>query len=429
MKRRIQACFVGVIFLISWAPPPQVALGASLMQYGAWGLLQHPDAFEGKYPAVAYLPPGTVVFETKRAPLPGYVSVFTHFGYWLQIEEEQDGKEILLPLEALVGQIPSDTLLFHGSVLCLGQTDRFAEEGEFCKGDRSQAAKAPVGKGWVYSFREVPNKPGWVSLFAVLDERTKAELTERGWVPAEADFETTWNEIENLERKGLLTALNRPHPQLRFELQREAPILIQCGQEKISERVLASSAGVTATAEAESEVPLWAQFISGLKLKLGLIVEGRAEAGTETTWRITTDTTEQSFLYELYEMIESTGRSYPLIVEKVFECESEGRSPFGQRILKISFEIDEGSDVVVYEFDNPAKLVPVPEELEGFHKRPFFLSVNTPERFNSLVADIVATHPSISANFAHFIAADLNFTCPGRVRTGCSELVATATNE
>ena len=44
-----------------------------LMQYGAWGLSMHKDPFKNKYPVVSYLPPGTILFETKPSPLRGYM--------------------------------------------------------------------------------------------------------------------------------------------------------------------------------------------------------------------------------------------------------------------------------------------------------------------------------------------------------------------
>ena len=96
---------------------PQLALAASVLQFGAWGLLPEPDPFESKYPPITYLAPWTSVFDTQRAPLEGYILVLTHHGYWVQIAQRHEGNPILVPFETFGTSLNSDTLLFHEAIL------------------------------------------------------------------------------------------------------------------------------------------------------------------------------------------------------------------------------------------------------------------------------------------------------------------------
>jgi hypothetical protein len=149
---------------------------------------------------VVYVPPGTIVFSSKPGPLPNHVSVQLHYGHWVQMEKTLSIKgkpvNLLTAIDGLVEPPPSDTIMVHRSMFCLGQTNRILPPSEQkCNqvGDNLRST-VPVGKGWIYKFRP-SSKPGWLDLTVRLDEVTKTELTERGLTSEEANFEVARNDL------------------------------------------------------------------------------------------------------------------------------------------------------------------------------------------------------------------------------------------
>nr|VFJ57351.1 MAG: hypothetical protein BECKFM1743A_GA0114220_101887 [Candidatus Kentron sp. FM]VFJ58019.1 MAG: hypothetical protein BECKFM1743C_GA0114222_102142 [Candidatus Kentron sp. FM]VFK11826.1 MAG: hypothetical protein BECKFM1743B_GA0114221_102092 [Candidatus Kentron sp. FM] len=132
----------------------------TIMQYGAWGLRLHKDPFKNRHPAVSYLPPGTILFDSSSSPsyLDGYIEVLPQYGHKLHIKEKmsipdatkETGaiKEISIhsPIKGLVEEPPTDSLIFHKSVLCLGQSNRISVPPHKCKKIRDDInSTLPVG--------------------------------------------------------------------------------------------------------------------------------------------------------------------------------------------------------------------------------------------------------------------------------------------
>ncbi|MFX0197472.1 MAG: hypothetical protein ACFFCW_15220 [Candidatus Hodarchaeota archaeon] len=407
--------------------------GIKMLRYGTWGLSVDPDPFKRKYPAVVYLPPGTIVFHSNSSPLEGYIKVLPHYGHWVQIKETVTLKghpepvEILRPIEGLIAPPPSDTIILHESILCLGQTNRIITPPGKCRmcGDDPRTT-LPLGKGWIYTFAQ-STKPDWVDLKLRLDDNTKAEIKDRGLTPKEANFDITKRELLDLEKQGYLTMLNRRHPLFEFEYQTRHPVCIQCGQKKITQKTLKASAGLKMEADAGIAAPIWTKFITGLKAKLGLKLESEVSGEVDKTWSITVETTNASYLYYAATMTDTRTKSTSnIFIEKVFECTPSPKIGPGNRILSVRFEIEypDAPDLVVYEFTNPKEYLPLPDEIFDYHPRPIFLSANTPAQHAAAIRRIIDKW-QVNVNLAHFMLANINYSCTGRgnTRQKCADLI------
>ena len=212
-----------------------------LLQYGTWGLSIDRDPFKGLFPAVIYIPPGTIVFDSKKGSIQNYYAVQLQYGHWVQIPKTQliAGKavDVITSIDGLVKPPPSNTILVHRSILCLGQTNRFAYPPDKCRqvGDHPDSTM-PVVKGWIYTFETNNTKPEWLDLSARLNQRTKTELEQRGLLPAEANFEARRIDLLEAEKKGYVTMLDKKHPFAVFEYQTRRPIFIKCGQNKVTQK-------------------------------------------------------------------------------------------------------------------------------------------------------------------------------------------------
>jgi len=93
-------------------------------RFATWGLSETPDPFTGSYPTIVYVPRGTVVFKTRDAPLKNYVSVQTQYGQWIQIDRALNvagaSQRVLQPIRGLATPPPSNNLIIHAPILCLG---------------------------------------------------------------------------------------------------------------------------------------------------------------------------------------------------------------------------------------------------------------------------------------------------------------------
>lgn len=408
--------------------------GVKLLQYGAWGLSVDPEPFKGKFPAVIYVPPGTIVFATKPGSLNNFVSVQLHYGHWVQIEKTQsiNGKpvEILTPIEGLVESPPSNTIMVHRSILCLDQTNRIAKPPEKCKRvGTNLESEIPVGKGWIYTFRP-SSKSGWLDLSVRLDEGTKKELQSRGLTPGDANFEIARRDVDELERQGYLTTLDKNLPIAVFEYQNRSPVYIECGQKKVTEKALKGSAKLKAEGGVGFEAPLWVRLISGLKGKLGLSAEAGVSAETGTTWTISVDTTKLSYLYYAATMFDSKEKKLSnIIIEKIFECKPPPIQGPGNRMISVRFELEppDGGDLREFEFTNAADYLPVPEKLYNHQPRPVFLSINSPEQYETALSKVIQTW-AVDINLAHFMLANINYSCNGKTRDKCAELIDQASH-
>lgn len=431
---RFVACVLVLVFVSahsSWADS-----GIKLLQYGTWGLSIDRDPFKKKFPAVVYVPPGTIVFDSKPGPLKNYVSVLLHYGHWVQIGKTIEIKgnlvDVLTPIEGLVKPPPSNTIVVHRSILCLGQTNRIEPPPGQCKqvGDDPRST-IPIGKGWIYTFKQ-SSKPGWLDLSVRLDEGTKTELLERGLTPAAANFEVTRRDLDDLESRGYLTVLDKKYPRAVFKYQNKLPVYIQCGQEKVTEKALKGSAKLKAEGGVGFEAPLWARLLSGLKARLGLSVEGEASAESGTTWKISVDTSRASYLYYAATMTETaTMKTSNIVIEKVFECRPSPNVGPGNKIISVRFEIEppDGGDLQEFEFTDPTNYLAVPERLYNHHPRPIFISVNSPEQYETALNKIVDRW-DVDIHLAHFMLTNINYSCTsqGHTRKKCAELIAVSHN-
>lgn len=405
--------------------------GIKLFQYGAWGLVVTPDPFKNKYPAVIYIPPGTIAFNSKPGQLKNYVSVQLHYGHWVQIEKKTkiSGKnvDVLTPIDGLVKLPPSNTIMVHRSILCLGQTNRIAIPPSKCKqvGDEPKST-IPVGKGWIYTYENGDNS-GWVNLSVRLDDGTKKELLDRNLTPKNANFDVTTADLLDLENKGYLTMLDKTYPRAVFEYQNKRPIYIACGQKQVTEKSIKGSAKVKAEGGVGFEAPLWARLVSGLSARLGLTLEAEGSAESGKTWSISVDTSKASYLYYAATMTDpSTGTTSNIVIEKVFECKPSPNIGPGNNILSVRFEVDppDGVDFQEFEFTEPENYLPVPERLYNHHPRPIFLSVNSPEQYEIALTKIIERW-DVSVHLAHFMLANINYSCTGRgnSRKQCAQLI------
>jgi hypothetical protein len=55
-----------MIFFISHSSLASNNEGGGILRKGAWALSPYQDPFNRKYPVVGYLPPGTIIFESKK---------------------------------------------------------------------------------------------------------------------------------------------------------------------------------------------------------------------------------------------------------------------------------------------------------------------------------------------------------------------------
>jgi len=232
--------FIFLLCLVLTVPNAKADSEVNILVTGTWGLEPHPDPFINRYPVVDYLPPGTVIFKINKSRLPGYSEVLTHFGHSLLVKEMTDKStsdspvKIYRSIEGLVNVPPTDALLLHESILCLGQTNRLVIPPNRCdKFGHHSMSILPVGKGWLYKFKEKKDSK-WVELSLNLDEKTKAQLERRGIKPEEANFLIAKNDLLRLERQGYLTMLNKNHPLVVFEYLNDEPLYIKCGQKKVT---------------------------------------------------------------------------------------------------------------------------------------------------------------------------------------------------
>lgn len=431
---------IAILYLLSAlacmvVPLSVEAKDLKIMHYGAWGLALNADPFKNKYPVVSYLPPGTILFQTQPSPPPlgnyGYVEVLSQYGHRLHIKKTMDLQgevieiSVFSSIKGLLKEPPTDSLIFHKSVLCLGQSNRISKPPYRCNkiGD-DISSTLPVGKGWIYGFKKSNRGPKWLNLKVVLDKSTKDELAKRGIMIEETGFDITKTELSELERQGVITMLNKPMPPVTFEYESSRPVFIECGQKTVSEKELKASMGIIASAEVGGEVPFWARLFTGIKAKLGLSVTAEGAASANKTWSITTDTTNSSYLYYTVKMIDDEKKEAAnIFIEKTFECQQVPNKP-GEKMTKIVFEVERpGSpDIEEYTFENPEEYISVPNELLNHIPRPVFFSVNSSEQHSEVVKKL-AEKQSVDVPMAHFMVSHLNNTCQSSKREKCKNLI------
>lgn len=393
----------------------------SILLKGMWVQDVNLDPFENKYPTTAYLPAGTILFEIQPAPNENeYVFALTHNGFWVRIEKPAASEQWKRSLSELSIKTPSNTLFMHQSILCLEQTNRIVKPNRLCDADSPTNTKEngsrPVGEGWVFTFSN-SKKPGWLTLSADLNSRTKQELNDRGWHKSEARFEIHRKDLTRLEIEGHVTLLNKTYPIVSFKNRNVKPVMIKCGTKTVTAGKLYAALKVEASAEAKTSLFGW------LAAKLGINAEAGAKA--EKTYTLTIDTTNRSFLYYFIDMYDHVKkRSRVLKIEKEFECKSGPRIDFGKKIFSVYIEIDSYSkrDPIPYTFDNPEHYLAMDEEVFDHLHRPAFLSLNTPDIYRTTVSKVKNRLGIFERRIAEFIVSNINYSCPQETRRKCAEL-------
>lgn len=388
----------------------------SILLSGTWGLDVNRDPFLKSFPAVAYLPAGTVVFKTEPSSFSAnYVSVLTQNGFWVQIAKPEKGGPQSRLLSGLSASVPSDTVFVHQSIFCLSETNRIVEPDKQCE---TGTIKTPVGEGWIFTFTET-KKPGWLLLSTTLNAHTRKQLDERGWDPSETEFEIKKDDLRRLEDLGRVTLLNRPYPVVSFENRNLVSVYIECGAKAVTARKL--RAAVSATAEAGIKL----SFFRWLEARLGIAVEAEAEQSKEYT--IEVDTTKESYLYYMVAMHDHVAdKKKNIRIEKKFECISGSKNEFGQKMIAVYVEIDseDSPDPTAYELGDPGEFVLMQDKIYEFSRRPLFISLNTPETYAGAVTRMMEKTGIRDRRLAEFLIANINYSCPGDSRqTKCASLV------
>ena len=379
-----------------------------ILTEGTWGLSIASDPFLKRFPATIYVPPGTIIFGSRPGLVDGYLIVRLHYGHEVQIAVASN----LRSLDNLIDPPPSKTIILHRSILCLKQTNRIATPSGQCE----QQATEPVGKGWVYNYQQSERK-GWVDVSIQLDAQTMDSLNLN---TDDTNFDMLMGDLQRLEKVGSLTLLERKHPVSKFDYDLDNTIYVRCGQGEISETVFGTGVDVNVGANVGSEFS-WFRFVS---TRLGLSIQGSAGSTmAERSWTISLDTSERSFLYYPAVMVTDTVQR-EITVEKVFSCDSGPRIGPGDRIESVKFEVmgRPGIDPEVFHFEEASKYLPVPEELYRYHSRPIFVSANSPEQYERALSRVVEEH-SVDIHLAHFMLANINYSCAQTQRVDCADLV------
>ena len=387
-----------------------------LMTTGTWALAVRPDVFASAYPILSYLPAGTIVFDTAPATYNSrHVLVLTQHGFWLQIRNSGNGGPVLEPLGKWSIAIPSKVAFFHRSVLCLSETNEIIEPDEKCE---IGLKKDPVGEGWLFQYDDKADRPNWINMRASFDDNTKAQLAERGWDVAEANFDMKIDDLLRLEERGLVTTLDRKYPIVSIDNREIEPVLLGCGKRTVTSEEL--RAGISAKASAEAR----ASFLGWLKAKLGIEADIAAEAARVSS--IELSTRSKSFMYYAVRgIVHDSDEEFSIRVEKEFDCTSDARVDFGDKITAVTFDVEYfgGSDPLSFRFDDPSQFISMPEEIYDVNnKRPIFVSINNGDHYLKSVGQVMRDIGIPSRWLAEYVLASINYSCPSAQRDACARL-------
>ena len=229
------------------------------------------------------------------------------------------------------------------------------------------------------------------------------------------------DDLEELEIRGYLTLLNRAHPVSRFDYGPD-PVFIECGQEEVSEDVLNAAARVDASTGAGLAI----RFFKFIELKLGVSIVGSAEVNRSDRTSITSlDTRSKSRLYYSAQMVTEGESEHVIMIEKTFACDSAPAAEHGDRIELVKFEITTGlgTDIDTYKFQDQSKFLSVPDELYNMNSRPIFISANSPEQFETALDNVIRHHRLSNVHLAHFMLANINYSCSQTRRRACACVV------
>ena len=400
-----------------------------LLRSGTWGLEANPNLFgtqklnpEKNHPAVVYIPPRTIIFRSEESPkwLPHYIKVQLHYGHWVHINKIYDSHNILAPISKWIEQLPSKTILIHRPLFCLDQTNLLAPPGTKCK-----QGFEPLGKGWISTFKEDSQTPeSFWNLTINPDEKTKEQIAARGWHQDwTEEFRVATKDIQDLEKNGDITVLDKTHPRVEFEYKRGTEIFIRCGTTEISEEDLRQKSNIKTKAGVEAKLPRWFSWIGG---QFGIDIRNSTEQNKREGRKTNEiNTTEKSSLFYVATMTRSgSNKTSDILVEKTFECESSPRAQPGRKILTVKFHIftPGENDKRVFQFTEPEDYLAMPEEIYDHHHRPIFLSINSVKQYDIVLKEIMSKYGT-DVNLAHFMLSNMNTTCHGNQRERCAEII------
>jgi hypothetical protein len=390
----------------------------SFLRKGTWALSALPDLFKKGIPVVGYLPPGTIIFSSKNSHYKKYIEVLTHYGQRVLISEfvEINGKltKNLRPLDEIIKPLPTNSIILHEDILCIGQTNRIAVGQENCKNFSDPEKTIPkVGKGWIYTF-DTGEKENWVNLKAELDKETTNYLIKNKLDPKEADFEIRKEELESLEKQGFLTMLDKPLPRLTFDYDLNSSFVIPCGEKKITKKKIGGT--ITTTVESGGEFSFWKWAYA----KVGITAEAMGSVEKEVELGI--DTTNSSYLFYSATMNDAkTNKKTTINIEKEFECVAKRNNKTGHNILQVNFELlpEDSVEPEILPFSNPKDLINTPTKTKERFPRPVFISINTPEQQMNVIRNIMKE--GVDVYLANFILTNLNNTCSSARREECAK--------
>ena len=398
------------------------------LQFGRWGVSDQPDPFIGAHPRITLVPAGSIIFDVNDGANERYKSVLTHLGFRTQIinKLKDDEPEAFIPIAKLITQPPSNTIIFHKSILCLGQTNPIVGPPYKCNSmSKNSISTEPIGQGWIYTYKKKGVRDR-VLLKTVLTAETKKDIEDRGWDPSEAEFPATLQDLHSLEKEGYLTILNKKLPVFTFESITENAFYLKCGQKKVSKKNFDKIFSGKINANLTVGFPVLARLFSFLSAKVDAEAEASTSQKEEDEVIIEVDTTKQSYMYEFFNMVENNTDkdTTVIVVEKQFECDTSKASGLGDRIISVTYRITRPGEIdpEIYEFNKPDKILIRPNEIFDHHTRPVFLSINSPEQYHEALRNIVKEE-KVDQVLANFMIATMNYGCTGKKIDRCRDII------
>ncbi|NBI54638.1 hypothetical protein [Photobacterium alginatilyticum] len=392
---------------------------------GAWGLSPEPDPFINQYPVITYLPYGTVIFSKGEAPEKlkryGYISIETQYGYKVLIKErDKGGNLIYTKFDNIILKPPSNYIIMNLPIFCPWQENFLAIGSVECEDDGVN--KRPIGKGWVYQFRESDKGDKWRELYLNLDLKTSDELKSLGLTIKQVKFDIKFKKLESLEDSGHITILNKEIP--RFTIfYKTKPLILPCGAKEISVKEIKESYKLGIDGEASIKTPDGiGKFFEIIKLSLGLSGSYETNKNSTKSLEITVDTTNSSYLFRVATIKDTkTNIERDIRITKHFNCEENN---YGEKITKVKFLIDDGHDYIPYEFHEPSKIFKSYNQVvaQKYMPRPYFISYNSPEQYTNALSQLIDDTKTLDIYLAHFILSNLNYTCKSNFRCYCEKI-------
>jgi len=429
----IYSLFLIMLFIFEFAFANNHMTSGGILKSGSWALSPVHDLFKKRYPVVAYLPPGTIIFESKQhGIMKDYIEVLTHYGHKVLIKQYivRNKKKIrnILPFSSIVKppKIGNNKFIIHEDILCLNEQDRIKLEKERCFFSKNSNKSAPkLGKGWIYSFEKKKGTKNWLILKAHLDTSTKDKIRNYGLEPVNANFDISEDELSSYEESGYITLLNKNMPLVEFIYKKDSEFFLKCGLEKVDTKYIQSKLSTSLSTETKKTNAIkLLSWITGVNIG----VSADAGVGTDNETKVSINTKEKSYLFYDVIMKDRGSEEENLItIRKDFTCTSGASNKPGLDITDITFSINpnDATDTENYVFSDSKIILNTPEKVKKIIGRPVFFSVNSSVQQNSVLKYIMQEY-EVSMQMAHFMLTNMNYTCKsgrnGKVRSRCLKL-------